>query len=355
MENTYELSESVEMSWDSSAFVNRIIAYWHDIEAIKHINTKFPTWDNIVNIYMRHFIENLSKRKTEEVQTELKRFWRSQIGHGFAQGEANYIALTSNKEKRALVGKICNKYLFRLSCYLGLSNIPCDEYGMSYKLSEPNKLLQAIEDSLGYEIITPSVAEGAIGIKVNNKTLHFREIEAAYAMERIRRELDKQEHFIEIGAGVGHVSFFVARELGLKTSVYDLPLVSIVSAFYLAGALGEENVAFCTEDKKDTLITIYPYWHFQKLENRQSLFVFNKDSFPEMGNVNISYYADVFETMRASKLLSINHETAKRTTNKNENMGVVSSVFNKRNSLKQVLRSPTWLRDCYIEECYRTN
>lgn len=66
MENTYELSESVEMSWDSSAFVNRIIAYWHDIEAIKHINTKFPTWDNIVNIYMSTSLKTFLKERLKK-------------------------------------------------------------------------------------------------------------------------------------------------------------------------------------------------------------------------------------------------------------------------------------------------
>ena len=66
-------------------------------------------------------------------------------------------------------------------------------------------------------------------------------------------------------------------------SIFDLPYVAVVSAFYLIKAIGSNSVVLYGEREIESknVIKIYPYWGFKKLAWKRIDIILNQDSFPE--------------------------------------------------------------------------
>jgi len=257
------------------------------------------------------------------------------------------------------VDTIAQTYLDKLICLaesLGVLPVEVPEFGEigNWGLNAsftPEQIASTISEKLKIDIVPPTGVIPVSGLKIQNGVLHYRHINALYSAIRIRSLVEKGSHICEIGGGLGFVAYYLSLLGKYKTTLYDLPIVNVLSGFVLISMLGDKSVALEGEEGKDASIRISSFWNFSKSEDNEYDIVFNQDSFPEIQRNILDFYVENISRACKGYFLSINHEASHKISETNSHT-TVRDLLQDNPRFDCNLRYPYWLRRGYVEELY---
>jgi len=145
---------------------------------------------------------------------------------------------------------------------------------------------------------------GLFGIQTSSGVVDFRAPDDVWAALRLF-ELSRSGHIAEIVGGFVGVALHCFRQ-GLWTTVFDLPIVGVLQGFFLAKAIGGDNVKLYGEDIADRAVNVLPWWLFMDRGRRFDV-VFNRDSMAEFPQAAARAYLREIRA-RHAMYLSINQE-----------------------------------------------
>jgi hypothetical protein len=124
---------------------------------------------------------------------------------------------------------------------------------------------------------------------------------------------------VEIGAGYGLVPYYLYSQLKFKGiyKIVDLPIISVLSAYFLYKSLKNIQIVFAHELNKKYLdskkknqkrIFIIDPLTYYKMNKKNINVIFNSDSFPELSLSSLKKYLKNISNSKNAHFLSINHE-----------------------------------------------
>jgi hypothetical protein len=169
-----------------------------------------------------------------------------------------------------------------------------------------------------------------------------------YAVERVKSLVEPAHTIADLGGGFGGAALQFARS-GIRTVMFDLPIMCVVQGYFLIKALGADAVSLLGEENGHSSIRVLPWWEFYDRSIQFDL-VFNRDSMSEFHeSTAIKYLAEIAE--RRIPFLSINHESG-ASFGPNKGNHIVVRELASQLQLKCSLRVPYWIRRGYVEEIF---
>jgi hypothetical protein len=210
----------------------------------------------------------------------------------------------------------------------------------------------------GKVIPAPRAGGGAYGLATTHGIFTMRDVIAMYTANRIGEVHDQYRcdarSVVEIGGGPGTLAYYGFTRGIRDYTIYDLPTVSLVQAYFLMRSLGQDAVAIFGEadaDRRDA-IKIRPHWTIRDNPVAAELFV-NQDSFPEINKPEAMNYLAAMKNTGARYFLSINQEA---TTQNLAKLGTwqtkVWALAEEAGGFARLYRFRDWMRKGYVEELY---
>lgn len=222
-----------------------------------------------------------------------------------------------------------------------------NEY-FDYLDQDYEKLIEKIENALGYSIETPLIGNPPVAV-IGNKMYNPDTIRHAYMTVLFSRlEIPKASSIIEIGGGYGCVARFAQLSGFESWTIIDLPYVNAIQMLWLGATVGPENVSGIGEEPSK--IHIIPNSCKKFLSDNQFNLALNMDSLPEIPNMEAAEYL-AHVSSNANFFISVNQE-AKNKPRGGTTQNSVSEMMSKY-PMKLVSRHPYWMEQGYIEEVYK--
>jgi len=217
---------------------------------------------------------------------------------------------------------------------------------------DPNLVAEALSDHLRIDIIPPQGIIPVVGLKLEDGILHYRHINALYMAARIRDLTRPLDRICEYGGGLGLVAFYLHRMGWRDVTLFDLPVINILSGFFLIGALGDEAVCLEGETLRRGAIKIRAYWNCVDTPRRYFRLSANQDSFPEISVDIVKHYLQQIERHTSEYFLHINQEVQHSITDTVRHLNVPGLIA-AQTKMQRIYRGPYWVRRGYAEELYR--
>lgn len=249
--------------------------------------------------------------------------------------------------------------LISLGEYLGALPTENPEQGVSgnwqrHVKTSPEEIATKVSRSLGVDIAPPLGFIHTVGIRIGERLLHYRHINAAYLAAKIATLSDKTGRICEFGGGLGIAAYYMHKMGFLDYTLFDIPLTNLFSSWFLIGALGSENVSLEGEKLKPNAVKIRANWQCLEMPRNYFSVVANMDSFPEINRTIFLGYVEQIQKMTTDYVLSINHEVDAVIPEGERHLNV-SEILDSQSGLTRVYRAPYWIRRGYVEELYRVN
>ena len=255
---------------------------------------------------------------------------------------------------------VAYSYFDKLVCLgeaLGVLSAESPEQGDSGKWGKnvqlaPSAIVDAIEAQLGIKIVPPAGTVHVAGLDVGSGLLHYRHINALYLATRIQDLAAAEDGICEFGGGLGLATFYLNLFGRKNVTIFDLPIVNILSGYFLIGTLGQDAVCLEGEEPRMDAIKIRANWNCANVADGAFRITANQDSFPEINRRIFDEYARQIRRTTSGFLLSINHEGEQEIAG-GERLLHVSKLLGTNPGFHRIYRSPYWLRRGYVEELYR--
>jgi hypothetical protein len=215
----------------------------------------------------------------------------------------------------------------------------------------PADVLERIEDKLGISIWPPLGIMPVSGLAFDNGALHYRHINALYTAVRARDLSGPDDAISEYGGGIGLIPLYLHRFGRKNYTLYDLPIVNALSAYFLINALGDEAVCLEGEPEKLNAVKIRTGESCRRATDRAFTLTLNQDSFPEIDETIVRGYLGQIRRTTTKYFLSINHEVEHPKTSEAKHVNV-STLLTTDAGFHRFYRMPYWLRRGYVEELY---
>jgi hypothetical protein len=363
--STFQLSAGFTRSTTTIAtsMLERIIAAY---KLARTAESKLPgtsgdVWSQIKSRYMGDLIALLERGEPAPLANYLRHLPSNDAGHGFFQGRVTYAAALADVSAQR--GRLC--WIVDSICgvaeALGLLPVMCPEQSGWDRapMFHVSELIAQVEHVLGAQISVPDVCAGLLGLSVDNRVFHIRSACGAFVAWRLKEWLQQQEkktlsecRICEIGPGIGLVPYFLRAFGATAISVFDLPELNVMQAYFLAQALpGYPLTLFGeSEPRDDIAIRILPDFAFSDFDDAGFDIVLNQDSFPEIERETVlRYLRRIAKT--SHYLLSINQETQAPQSEAARQL-FMSDLVSEVSGMSRVYRFPFWARYGYVEEMY---
>jgi hypothetical protein len=218
------------------------------------------------------------------------------------------------------------------------------------------QLVANIEQALGIYMDAPNVG-APFGLTVNERLITFETPELIYAAMRLdqamgmhlQSTIGASPTVVEIGGGYGGLCYWFlhTRPDIARYTIVDLPTVSMLQGYFLAKALGPEQVSLLGEPPAQ--VRLIPNFALSQVETPYDVLV-NKDSMPEMPLDTMVGYLEWARVNCAGLFYSYNQETAADILGQTQ--GIVSKEIKKVGGFDCIRRDHSWLRRGYAEEIY---
>lgn len=120
-------------------------------------------------------------------------------------------------------------------------------------------ILSHIEEKIGISLVPSHIEGGLYKMKINDKFFDHRDFWSAYMAWRVYKLVGSGASVAEIGGGIGKATLF-AQQFGIHNySIYDLPVINLVQAWYLI----KSGVNVVLYGEKGSGVRILPYWEFK--------------------------------------------------------------------------------------------
>jgi putative sugar O-methyltransferase len=211
-------------------------------------------------------------------------------------------------------------------------------------------LFLATERILGRELTCPDVG-GTYGCELVGRRTTADYLYHAYTVERLRQlGLRPGQSVAEIGGGYGCLAYQCVRTGCTDYTIYDLPWVNALQAYYLLMSLPEGTVRLYGETTGS--LAILPGCCFEQLPDRSTDWVINTNSLPEMASSTATDYLRQIARVLRGNFLSINQE-AKMPVMHYGPQNCVAELAAEVGTLTRTERSRFWMRHGYVEEIYQ--
>lgn len=199
----------------------------------------------------------------------------------------------------------------------------------------------------------PRAGGGIFGIMTRNGVIAWRDLSAAFNATRVVENLGVLPRKVcEIGGGMGSLAYYLAR-MGVSSSVFDIPVVSLLQSYFLMTSLGGDQVWIYGEDPNPSAkIRILPWWELESAKDDDFSLVVNVDSLAEIELAIASNYVNLIHAKGQNLFLSINQESAAPNTDRTF-QNIVGDLVAIRGGFKRTYRFPYWLRAGYVEELFQ--
>lgn len=313
-------------------------------------------WDFAEKEHQNDFLKVLLSNDPRQVADSLSNVYR----HGITYGIANAIDYTGAISKWRLKNYEAALIKDRVVSFAELLNIlPFEgpeqgEFGKNIR-TDSAWLVKEIEKAIGIFITSPQIDGGLYKLKLGNGYFDSRDIYSIYTAWRISQLVaPKNSPICEIGAGIGKVALYANRFNFLNYSIFDIPQMNVVQAWYLIKSLPDREIVLYGETAQSkNSVKILPYWEFMKIHTKEYDLTLNEDSFPEIARGIVDGYLNQIKKNTKKYLLSINQEGgAISVPGTNKRQLVASKVIEESGGFKRVYRFPFMLRRGYAEELY---
>lgn len=215
---------------------------------------------------------------------------------------------------------------------------------------DTDTLIKEIEASIGIGICPPDIDGGLVKLKTNKYLFSLRDLYSIYTAWRINQLVEKGSAIAEIGGGLGKTAVYANRFGFLDYSIFDLPQMNVIQAWYVLQS-GME-VSLYGEEERLHSVKILPWRGFG--ERTQYNLILNADSFTEMETNIVKNYLEKIKLSTSQYLLSINHEKEQVSGDNSTTSSrlVMFRHINEIKGFKRRYRFPFWLRSGYVEELY---
>ncbi len=313
-------------------------------------------WDFAEKDLQDDFVQLLLSGDAHRLADYLSNMHRRSITYGISN-VVDYDEIRTNKKLRRYEAALIKD---RFASFAELLNIlPFEgpeqgEFGKNIH-EDSDRLVGEIEKTTGIKIAPPEIDGGLFKLKLGEGYFDSRDIFSLYTAWRISQLIDpKNASVCEIGAGIGKVALYANRFNFLNYSIFDLPRMNVVQAWYLIKGLPDKEVVLYGEvARSENSVKILPYWEFMKIEHKTYDLTLNEDSFPEIAREVVDDYLDKIKKNTKKYLMSINQEGgATSVPGTNRHQLVSSRVIEESGGFKRIYRFPFMLRRGYAEELY---
>jgi len=161
------------------------------------------------------------------------------------------------------------------------------------------------------------------------------------------------KRILEIGAGTGGFALAAFSHGVRDYTIIDIPTTAVLSAYFLAKALGEGIMWLDGEPPNPSAVfRWYSCFDYEPAKSQYDLMV-NVNSLPEMTLANQDgYIRFIHECLSEHGMFySCNHESNQPLGGTTQSS--VRSAINRHGGFRLVYRAPFMMRDGYVEEFYR--
>jgi hypothetical protein len=306
-------------------------------------------WEMVKNAFHGEAYRLLFDLDVQGLAEYLCNALRTQVCYGLGTGPAVFSAFQSGGEGREANVLLIKDRLVSLAIALGVlpeENPELGRYGQNI-LMPLTELVGLVENHIGVEMHRPPIM-GMFGLLVGeNRIIDPRVPDDVYGAERLK-SISVSGAIAEIGGGFGGTAYQCVR-VGLRPTIYDLPIIGVIQGFFLIKALGDENVRLYAEKQEDRLVNVLPWWEFYNT-SRSFDTVFNRDSMAEFQlSAAINYLAEI--KRRGVKYLSINQEAEAESGQPGIYQLSVGRLAKSR-GMQHHYRFPYWIRRGWVEELF---
>jgi 2-polyprenyl-3-methyl-5-hydroxy-6-metoxy-1,4-benzoquinol methylase len=281
----------------------------------------------------REIINPLKDRNYEQVHNYMKVMFSRAITNDIAQGDQYYRIFTQNKDDiQKNVGFAIYDKIFSLMESVGL--IPTfspEEYNLNnnyhrFYLVPVDVFIEKLSTHLGADINAPKYSGHLFGLKTEKHGLYSdRDLMSLGAAIRIHEKYwnNKNLRIIDIGGGVGHLSYYLYKLGFTNITTLDVPSVNAAAMYFLGTNLPDHNIKFKS-----------PHDFTGDYD-----LVINVDGITQMKEDLAKVYMNRMHSDGTKHFYSVNREVDSFT------VGAICP-------LARVSRNPFWLRKGYVEEDY---
>ena len=343
------------VSQHSEAACARIVSAYRRSAALQDQHTSTPDlWTGIVGGYLTGLIDELIAGETRTLAKMFSSFGADYTWFGGITTGVDGFNHWDRDERM-----IAYTYFDQLvSLGEALSVLPAEnpEQGENGNWGKniqrrPADVVALIEDKLGISIRPPIGIMPVSGIALDGGALHYRHINALYTAVRARDLTEPGDAISEYGGGLGLIALYLHRLGRTDYTLYDLPIVNALSAYFLIGALGDDAVCLEGEPQKSNAVKIKIGASCRHERDKAFALALNQDSFPEIDEAVVRAYLGEIWRTTTKYFLSINHEVEHAKTSDAKHLNV-STLLSTEAGFQRLYRMPYWLRRGYVEELY---
>jgi hypothetical protein len=290
-----------------------------------------------------------------ELHRILSRFFITPEAHGFAWGDE---VLAVYRAHPAHCGLLWLDRLTGLAHAVGALPVPSPEGGVSdhYRCiaeAETGSVVAAVEKRLGTTLTFPDVC-GAFGGRLAGRAFPdyaFLLLLAAFNLRQLAPVACPT--VLEVGGGFGGLAYFLAQLLPCRHTIYDLPFVSAVQAYFLHRTLPGRTILLYGETAGGPAdCVLLPGWELLRDPPPPPVdLAVNTDSLPEIPRKQAVSYLTAIGSCLRGPLLSINQETPAFSPDQFDRTSVFQLV-EATGGLRCVQRCPFFLRPGYVQELF---
>jgi hypothetical protein len=337
----------------------RLIAAY--VRAGDHAPPDGPTvsmWSWIFRTRQRELAATLDNGNVKALAALMASMFRQNFMLGMASGP-----LLSDAHSRIALRIWCLRsldWLVSLADALGVVPVENPEQGGSGLAfaSGVGPLIVGLEQELGFNLDFPDVG-APCGLEVEGRVITPDTPDQIYAAVRLDQAISLHwergtpdphiPHVVEIGGGYGGMCYWFLRqrEDAARYTIVDLPIVNVLQGYFLAHALGSQNVSFYGEPP--SRVEILPNFALAEVDTPFEVLV-NKDSMPEMPREAMMAYIDWGGANCEGLFYSYNQEASAEFLG--EVQGIVHKAITETGHFERLRRDEAWVRRGYVEEIY---
>ena len=302
-------------------------------------------------------IRALEDRSLAGLHTILHRYFLTDAAHALAMGRDEAVILATGGENAHAYGLQWLERLICLAFALGALPVPNpeDQSGRWDACLEvvPEVAAGAIEQKLGMTLDFPDIC-GVFGGTIGGRIIPLIAFQHLLVANDLRMVAPlMRPRVAEIGGGFGGLAYFAAHLMGGHWTIYDLPFMNAVQAYFLYRALPDTPLALVGERRvAGAGLQVLPAWSlFARLESDTAEVVVSQDSLTEVPAATAYRYLEIVRSFLRGPFISIHPDFPFQPSPDWDGL-TVAALMERVGGFRRVQRSPFFLRLGHIQEVF---
>jgi hypothetical protein len=302
-------------------------------------------------------IRALEDRALIDLHAILHRYFLTDAAHALAMGRDEAAILAEGGANARSYSLQWLERLVGLAFAVGASPLPNpeDRSGRWEACLEavPETVAAAIERKLGIPLVFPDVC-GVFGGVLGERIIPLIAFQHLLVADHLRMVAPSaRPRVVEIGGGFGGLAFFAARLLGGHWTIYDLPFMNAVQAYFLWRALPDTPLALAGELPFAAAgLQVLPAWRlFTRRESDTADVAVTQDSLIEVPGAVACRYLESVRCFLRGPFVSVNPDFPGQAFAGCDGLPV-AVLIERVGGFRCVQRSPFFLRPGHLHEVF---